>query len=393
MDILRVLVVDDEPGMRHSVTRALRNMTVRLPQIEGETRLETATAESGEEALEILARETFDLVLLDHKLGGITGIEVLERLGPRAQDMRIIMITAFATIETAVRATRSGAYDFLAKPFTPDELKATLRKAMSHLMVERQARRLADEKRRIRFDFIRVLGHELKAPLAAIESFLGLMRDRAAGPDLAAYDHIIARSLLRASGMRKLISDLLDMTRIESGERKRELTSVDLSELLAGVLDLVRPPADERGIALTLAVEGEACLQADRGELEMVCNNLLSNAVKYNRDGGRVDVRVRGAADRIVLRVTDTGIGMTSAEAERLFKDFARIRNEKTRDIPGSGLGLSLVKKIVEAYGGGVRIESIPDVGSTFEVVLRREPGTVEHGDGARDAAAVATRN
>lgn len=393
MDILRVLVVDDEPGMRHSVTRALRNMTVRLPQIEGETRLETATAESGEEALEILARETFDLVLLDHKLGGITGIEVLERLGQRAQDMRIIMITAFATIETAVRATRSGAYDFLAKPFTPDELKATLRKAMSHLMVERQARRLADEKRRIRFDFIRVLGHELKAPLAAIESFLGLMRDRAAGPDLAAYDHIIARSLLRASGMRKLISDLLDMTRIESGERKRELTSVDLSELLAGVLDLVRPPADERGIALTLAVEGEACLQADRGELEMVCNNLLSNAVKYNRDGGRVDVRVRGAADRIVLRVTDTGIGMTSAEAERLFKDFARIRNEKTRDIPGSGLGLSLVKKIVEAYGGGVRIESIPDVGSTFEVVLRREPGTVEHGDGARDAAAVATRN
>ncbi len=390
MDILRVLVVDDEPGMRHSISRALRNFTVDLPEIEGETRFEIETADSGERALEILADQSFDLMLLDHKLGGITGIDVLEALNQREHDMLIIMITAFATIETAVRATKSGAFDFIAKPFTPDELKETIRKAAGHLITQRQARRLAEEKRRIRFDFIRVLGHELKSPLAAIESYLDLLKNRVAGDQLDKYDHIVVRSLARAAGMRKLIADLLDMTRIESGQKVREFSEVDVADCARAALDSVRLRAEERGIRLDLNTSGPLTLHADRGEIEIVLNNLVSNAVKYNRDNGEVEVRLSGDNDWITVAVRDTGIGLTPEEKDKLFKDFARIKNEKTRDIEGSGLGLSIVKKIAQLYKGRARVDSTPDVGSTFSVTLYRHIEPEESTDESPPTADVA---
>ena len=171
--------------------------------------------------------------LLDHKMPGISGLEVLDRLAGRETDMLTIMITAYASIETAVAATKRGAYDFLAKPFTPDELKSTIRKAAARLILAKQARQLAEEKRRVRFEFIRVLGHELKAPLNAVAGYLDILQNHQLGDDLAAYDELVARSLTRMDGMRKLIADLLDLTQIESGEKNRELTQVDLAAAAA----------------------------------------------------------------------------------------------------------------------------------------------------------------
>ena len=138
-------------------------------------------AESGEEALEKIDRNPPDILLLDHKMPGISGLEVLDRLAGRETDMLTIMITAYASIETAVAATKRGAYDFLAKPFTPDELKSTIRKAAARLVLAKQARQLAEEKRRVRFEFIRVLGHELKAPLNAVAGYLDILQTSSTG--------------------------------------------------------------------------------------------------------------------------------------------------------------------------------------------------------------------
>ena len=193
-----------------------------------------------------------------------------------------------------------------------------------------------------------------------------------AGDDIKAYDEMIKRALIRAGGMRKLIADLLDMTRIESGQKKREFSTFDLLEAAGGVIDGNRPQADERGITITLEHDGQMTLSADRGEIEIVLNNLVSNAVKYNRDHGTVTVTLHGDEDWVTVKVRDTGIGMTAEESARLFKDFSRIKNAKTRDIPGSGLGLSIVKKIAELYQGRASVESEQDVGSTFTVVLNR---------------------
>lgn len=367
---VRVLVVDDELGIRLGVTRVLQGFTVRLAEVDGDVTFQVSQAESGEEALEKIAASCPDLLLLDHKLPGMHGLEVLDQLTRQSLDLLTIMITAYATIETAVLATKRGAYDFLAKPFSPDELKATVSKAAKQLILQREARRLAQEKRQVRFQFISVLAHELKAPLAAVEGFLDLLKNRVVEPDTPKYDEILQRSTVRLDGMRKLINDLLDLTRIESGQKRRELTRVDLREVARKAMETMAPAAADRGIAIDLHAGEPVTLLADAGELEIILNNLVSNGVKYNRDDGRVDITLARRDGRISIVVADTGIGMTPEEASQLFKEFSRIKNAKTRTILGSGLGLSIVKKLAQLYGGDALVESTPEVGSTFTVTL-----------------------
>lgn len=372
MDTLRILIVDDEVGMRAAVARALDGFVYAVPDMEAEVRLVVDQAGSGEEALAMIAAGAPDLLLLDHKLPGISGLDVLAALADRAPDLLTVMITAYASLETAVVATKRGAYDFLAKPFTPEELRTTVRKATRHLLLQRQARRLAQEKRQIRFQFISVLVHELKAPLSAIEGYLNLLEDHALGDDVAAYDGPVGRSKLRVEGMRKLIMDLLDLTRLESGQKQREMATVDVGLLARKSIETVAAEAAARGITVDLQCDGDVTLAADPGEIEIVLNNLVTNAVKYNRDGGRATVTLAADDERVTITVADTGIGLAPDEAARLFGEFVRIKNDKTRAILGSGLGLSIVKRLAQVYGGDVGVTSEPDVGSTFTVTLGR---------------------
>lgn len=370
METLRVLVADDELGMRLGVARTLRDFTVRVPDVNGDVGFQVEQAENGEQALERIAQQAPDILLLDHKMPGISGLEVLDVVRQNPGDMLVIMITAYASIETAVTATKRGAYDFLAKPFAPDELRNTIRKAASRLILGKQARKLAEEKRQVRFQFIRVLGHELKAPLAAVEGYLHMLEDPRIAADEGMAKEAVGRSLVRIDGMRKLIADLLDLTHIESGQRQRQLAPLDLVEQARAARETFAADADARHVTVEIHADGPVSMTADRGEIEMIFNNLVSNAIKYNRDGGRVDVRLARAAETVTVEVADTGIGLAPDEAGRLFGEFVRIRNEQTQNILGSGLGLSIVKKVAALYGGEVRVESRPGQGSLFRVTL-----------------------
>ncbi len=376
MEQLRILIVDDESGMRAAVTRALDGFAFTIPELEADVTFTVEQAGSGEEALAMIAASAPDLLLLDHKLPGISGLEVLAALAEapadKPLDLLTVMITAYASLETAVVATKRGAYDFLAKPFTPEELRTTVRKTTKHLLLQRQARRLAQEKRQIRFQFISVLVHELKAPLAAIEGYLNLMEDHALGDELAAYDGPVGRSKLRVEGMRKLIMDLLDLTRLESGQKQRDLTIVDVGVMARKAIETVAAEAAARAITIDLRAGGDVSMSADPGEIEIVLNNLVTNAVKYNRDGGSVTVTLAADDERVTITVADTGIGLAPEESARLFGEFVRIKNDKTRSILGSGLGLSIVKRLAQVYGGDVGLVSEPDVGTTFTVTLGR---------------------
>jgi len=317
-----------------------------------------------------MQREPVDILLLDHKLLHMTGLDVLRRLMEVHADVIPIMMTAYASIETAVSATKLGAYDFLCKPFTPDELKAVVYRAAKVRLLQRQARTLAQEKRRVRFELLSIVSHELKSPLAAIETYLNIMKDRSAGDNPKAYDDMIERCIVRARGMRKLILDLLDSARIESGQKRRRLEPVDLSGLLEAAVDLVRPEAQQQRIIFKLAVPPSIRMTADADEMEMIFSNLVSNAVKYNHPGGAVDVALSAGEKGIELRVADTGIGMTEAEAATLFREFSRVKNRQTQDIAGSGLGLSIVRKIVDLYSGAIAVKSTSGAGSTFTVTF-----------------------
>jgi len=372
METLRILIVDDEPGMRLAVTRALGSHCIRMADLDTDLTLQVEQAASGEEAMEKIAGSLPDLVLLDHKLPGLSGLEVLARMTEHEPDLLMVMITAYASLETAVTATKQGAFDFLAKPFTPAELKAVVGKAARHLILQRQARKLAEEKRQLRFQFLSTLVHELKTPLAAIQGYLYVMRDRTVGNDISAYASVIQRTLARVEGMRKLIIDLLDLTRIESGQKTREFTRVDLVEAARLAIETATPDATAAGISLHLQADEPVLLWADRGEIDIILNNLVSNAVKYNRDNGRVEVRVRAEQERVLLEVADTGIGMSEQEMARLFHEFVRIKSDKTRNITGSGLGLSIMKKLALLNGGDVTVHSRPDMGTTFCVSMKR---------------------
>jgi two-component system, sensor histidine kinase and response regulator len=369
-ELFKVLVVDDEAGMRSGVFRVLNNYEINLPEVKSDVKLEVIEAETAESGLQIIESQHPDILLLDHKLPGMSGLELLGKIAEKKIDVLPVMITAYASLETAIEATKNGAYDFLAKPFSPTELKHMLRKAASRIIYKRQARNLEEEKKKVRFEFISILAHELKSPLAAIQGYLNIVNDRVLGNDLAAYDNIIGRSLVRLEGMKKLIFDLLDMTRIESEQRKRELADINLLDIAKKSIETCILAAKERNIAINLDAKKDVTMKGDVFEIETILNNLISNAVKYNKDDGKVDINITADDKWVVINVADTGIGLKREEVDKLFKDFIRIKNEKTRNILGSGLGLSTVKKLAHLYGGKISVKSEFSQGSSFVVEL-----------------------
>ena len=370
METLHVLVVDDEPGIRSGIIRVLDRFTVGYPFMEEDFNYQLHEAESGEKAIEILESTHIDIVLLDNKLPGISGIEVLEYIKQKGFDVSVMMITSFASLDLAVKAINNGAYNFVPKPFTPAELKAAVENISKNLYLKRMTSKFNEEGREAKFQFLSVLSHELKSPLNAIEGYLRIINERQAGNSLEDYDAMVKRSLERIKGMRTLIMDLLDLTRIESGGKQRRIVKNDIIDILRASMQMFEPMAEQRNITTDLISPDELYMLCDKDEFSIIANNLISNAIKYNKDYGHVAVVVKVDNGKLVFSVSDTGLGMTHDEEALLFQDFVRIKNEKTRNISGSGLGLSIVKKLVTMNEGTIDVESFPDKGTTFTVTL-----------------------
>ena len=370
MASLRVLVVDDEPGIRSGINRILRNYTVGYPFMDEDFSFELIDAATGEEAIEIIDKQPIDIVLLDNKLPGIEGMDVLEYINKNNKDMGVMMITSYASLDLAVKATNKGAYNFVPKPFTPEELRFSMENITKHLYLKRMTQQLNEAGKQIRFQFLSVLSHELKSPINAVEGYLRVMKERQVGNKLDDYDSMIDRSLERIKGMRTLIMDLLDFTRIESGKRQREVKEIDLTEIARVAIDSMGPYAIQKNVKVSLDAQAQFMINADAEEIEIIMNNLISNAIKYNRDDGSVYCTIKSVKEGIIVIVEDTGIGMNEEELSRLFQEFTRIKNQKTKNITGSGLGLSIVKRYVESYQGTVEVTSIPDKGSTFTILF-----------------------
>lgn len=373
MENLKVLIVDDEPGIRSGIERILRNFTVSYPFMEEDFAFDLIEAGTGEMAIEIIDNQKIDIILLDNQLPGINGIEVLEYLKKISYDALVMMITSYASLDLAVKATNIGAYNFVPKPFTPQELKTAVESITKQLYLKRMTRKMNKEGKQIRFQFLSVLSHELKSPINAIEGYMKIMQDRQVGDNINDYAAMIDRSMERLKGMRTLILDLLDLTQIESGKKVRSIKKIDLHEIAKMAIDSIEPLAIQKQVKLYLEGEDNVVIQSDKDELEIVLNNLISNAVKYNRDGGKVFIDISSTNTNVKISVEDTGIGMSKEDIEKLFHEFVRIKNSKTKNVTGSGLGLSIAKKMVELNGGTIKVESTPDVGSKFIVTLPKK--------------------
>lgn len=373
MAVLKVLVIDDEPGIRSGVSRILNNFHVTYPFMDEDYTFQVTEAGTGEEGVSILENEMHDILLLDNKLPGMQGVDVLEFIRKRNFDIVVAMITSYASLDVAIRATRDGAIDFIPKPFTPQELKSSIENITKQQYLKRITHKMQQEGKKIRYQFLSVLSHELKAPLNAIEGYLRMMQEKQAGDLVDDYSTPIERSLQRIQGMRNLIMDLLDFTKIRLERKEEKIQEVNLREVASGAMVTVQPYAIQMDVALSLNVISDVVIMADPSDMEIIFNNLISNAVKYNKSGGKAEISIGDSESEAVITISDTGIGITKNDTENLFTEFVRIKNEKTRNISGSGLGLSIVKKVVELYYGTIDVESTPDVGTTFTIRLPKK--------------------
>jgi signal transduction histidine kinase len=370
MSVLNLLVVDDEPGIRTGAERSLRNFTVSYPFLDEPFSYEVLTAESGEKAVEIIESTPVDIMLLDNKMPGMDGIEVLEYVRKKEYDIAVMMITSYATLDVAVKATNMGAFSFMPKPFTPQELRTALEGITKNLYLRRMTRKLSQEGRDNQIRFLSVLSHELKSPINAVDGYIRIILEKQAGNSVDDYKMMLERCLERLKGMRSLISDLTDLSRIESGEKSRQIINVDLHDIARSVADTVEPMAGQKHVDIIMDVPENIFIRADSKEIEIIISNLVSNAVKYNKEGGKVFLTIRKTGNYYIIMVEDTGIGISEEDQSKLFRDFVRIRSSQTKNIAGSGLGLSIVKKMVDLYDGTIELKSIPDTGTTFTIKI-----------------------
>lgn len=222
----------------------------------------------------------------------------------------------------------------------------------------------------ISFDIFTVLGHDLKSPLNAVESYLEIMRNRVLGDVLDPYMPILENSVARLNQMRELITDVVDWARIQQPSSSRSLTALDVSKTARAILDGYVKEAQTRNIAISTDIEDGLSIKAVAREIELIFRHLISNAIRYNKDKGSITLTIKREDSHIAVKMTDTGIGLSAEEQARLFGEFVRIKNSKTQDIRGTGLGLAIVKKLVELYQGTVSVESEPDNGSIFSLIL-----------------------
>lgn len=355
-----VLVVDDEESMRDSCTQILTK--------DG---FEAATAENGYVGLEKIKETKPDLVLIDLKMPGISGMEVLEKTRELDPGVISVVITGYATVESAVEAMKRGAYDFLPKPFTPEELRIIIRRGLERRRLALETEALRREKKLIEENFITMVSHQLRSPLVAILQYFEVILSGITGDVPAKQREMISRAKDRLERLLNLINDWLDMARIDSGQLVDKFKPLSLKTMIHKLVELMKPLAQKDGISLEFGPCSENDLvQGDEQTLEQVFSNIIANAIRYNRPGGRVLITIKENKDFIAADIQDTGIGIGREHLPLIFDQFYRVSRSESQKVKGTGLGLSIAKKIVDAHGGSIQVESELGKGSTFTVFL-----------------------
>jgi two-component system, OmpR family, phosphate regulon sensor histidine kinase PhoR len=472
----KILVVDDEKRIRSGCVKMLR-----------EDGLSADSADSAEAGLACIAKEHFDIILLDLMMPGMSGLDALAQLRTRHPDTVVIVITGYATLEYSIEAMKKGAFDFIPKPFSPEDLRRVVSKAVDHirtlqdiatetsrmrvlinqlsdgvLAVDKQERvvlanqaalRLApcdgsavigrnlrdvvsdpvlvdclhqalylpveqseikkemngididsgegsaiaircvpfrDRLERtlgavlvlhditahkridlLKSQFVSMVAHEIRGPMNTVLAQMNVVMGGLAGEVSGKQKEILGRCSQKVNALAEMATELLDLAKIESGLDAEERGELNLSEMLLQQVQFHQDQAAQKEISLTVEqVDPSLLLRGDPYHLREAVANLLSNAIKYTPDRGSVTVSASQSNGWASICVRDTGFGIAPDELKLVFKRFYRVKNEKTRFIIGTGLGLSLVKQIVEAHHGRMRVESVLGQGSTFTMEL-----------------------
>jgi PAS domain S-box-containing protein len=223
---------------------------------------------------------------------------------------------------------------------------------------------------RMKTDFVNMVAHELRSPLVSVRQLQTVLLEGMVGPLQQKQEDFVRRGVRKIDSLLELINDLLSVARLEGGRLVQQPVRVDVSEVIKEMIGLFEPRAKEQSIDLTCSCECPLPVHADPANVEKIMNNLISNAVNYSPGGGRVSVTARATGGFVEITVSDTGVGIPREELPKIFDKFYRVKHPKTRHVTGTGLGLSLVKAIVDGCGGKIEVESVLDHGTTFRVLL-----------------------
>ena len=354
-----IVVIDDDYAMRLSCVKILSKMGLRAEAFE-----------NGVQGVEGVARLKPGLVVVDLKMPGISGMEVISRVHEIDPQIIIVVITGYATIDTAVEAMKSGAYDFLPKPFSPDELRLIVNRGLERRRLGLESQRLEVERALLKRRFVTFVSHQLQTPLVAIHQYLDVLQHLDPA-DAARRQEWIDRCLKRTGELQKLIRDWLTLARVEGGCLSRQRVKIDLKEILPEILQTHEEMARTAQVALELRLpEQDCCVPGDQNCVSMLFENLITNAIKYNRPGGKVSVSGGASGGEVIVEVADTGVGIPEKYRPYLFDEFFRITGDGAKRTAGTGLGLHIAKKILCEMGGSIGVESQVNVGSTFRVHL-----------------------
>ena len=356
-----IIVIDDDDAVLLSVYKILSKAGFHVE-----------TFEDGLSGLEGVTNLKPDLVVVDLRMPGLSGMEVINRVSEMDPYIIIVVITGYATIDTAVEAIKLGAYDFLPKPFSPDELRVIVNRGLKHRQLLQESHRLEIERELLKRQFVTLVSHQLKTPLVAIHQYLDTLKQLGDTPDTASRrQNWLERCLQRTDEVLAIIKDWLTLSKVECGALTGEILRVDLKPIILNTMEANADMAAGPGITLEAELPAdEYAVKGDRNCLAVLFDNLIVNAIKYNKPEGLVSVSVEAQDHQIVVAVADTGIGIPEKYRQSLFDEFFRVKGQSSVQITGTGLGLAICKRITTEMGGTIEVESELDVGSTFRVSL-----------------------
>ncbi|MBX3008173.1 MAG: response regulator [Melioribacteraceae bacterium] len=483
---VNILIVDDEKGLRFGVQRLLMDEGYSVD-----------TAENGEEGIKKGTSKDYDVAVIDLKMPDYDGLEVLQRIIEVNPNTMCFIATAYASYDTAIQSTRMGAFGYIPKPFSPEELIYQVEQGIKQraLLVEAEKLKIEREEKLleltyeksqlnaiiksisdgvlvinklgevvyynyaalkylniselkigysafdklpqklndiivkiyesetvllktysteielkpnneliveaavtpvphpdgsikgvvivisnitqfkkielIKSQFVSMVAHELKTPLAAVQGFINVILDDSLNVSADQQKDYLKRSVLRLNSLKDLVNDLLDISRMELKTKSREIESLNIEEIITNTVQLLELETEKRKLTVVKDIEPNIPrINADHNEITRLITNLLSNAIKYNKENGKIYISAKVQDSYLNIIIKDSGIGMKPEEKARLFNEFFRAKNEKTRGISGTGLGLTIVKRIVDSYHGKIEVESEYGSGTSFIINL-----------------------
>lgn len=351
----KILIIDDEEIVLKSCKRILKNANYEID-----------TALSGEEGLKAAAQKRYDIVITDIKMPGLSGIQVLERLRKERPDVTVIIFTGFATVENAREALKKGAFDYVPKPFTKEELNVVVQNAVKARENDPNIKML---------DIMAIVSHEMKSPVSAVHATADTLYRGYLGNLDAKQQATVEKIIRNCQYLEDIIRNYIDLSKMDLDNLGSFQEKIDLVEaVIQPILNNPIHTENTKHMTINTDFAVKPKVNGDPNLLEIVVGNLLNNAIKYGAADTAIKIRLYEDETSYIFSIFNEGVGISKEDIEqRLFKKFSRLKQRGTEGVKGSGLGLYMCKNIIDKHHGKIWVESEPGKNSTFYFSLPKQ--------------------